>query len=301
MTSKKEEFLRKDRIVKGLTGDGHISIAVVKSTDVVKEAKRRHNLSLANTILLGRSLTGGMLMASNLKGEERINLRLEGNGPIGQIAVEATSNGEIRGYSMNPEAELDYEAISNIGDGLGLGVLSFSKILYNEAQPITGTVELKQGDVNTDLAHYLMQSEQVPSAISVDVGIDEDGEVTEAGGLLIQAMPGAEDDVRDTLEDNVRNMLPLPVRLEQGEYVDEIMHSVMHPHPVKEMDRYPVHFFCRCNRDRFKNALAMVNLEDLKEMEDEGQELVCHFCSEKYRVSREEIQEIISDAKVRMN
>ncbi len=297
----KEEFLKKDRLIKGITSDGHIKITVVKSTDVVKEAKRRHNLSLLNTILLGRSLTGGMLLASNLKGEERINMRLEGNGPIGHLSVEATSNGEIRGYSMHPEVELDYDQTDNIGEGLGVGVLSFSKVLYNEAQPITGTVELIKGDVNSDIAHYLMQSEQVPSAISIDVGIDENGEVTEAGGLLIQAMPGADDSIKTQLEDNVKSMLPLPVRFQQDEYIDDIMHSVMKPMSVKELDRYPVHFFCRCNRKRFKNALALVSLEDLEEMKDDGQELVCHFCGERYNVSRDEIRKIISDAKVRMN
>lgn len=297
----KEEFLKKDRLIKGITSDGYVSVTVVKSTDVVKEAKRRHNLSLLNTILLGRSLTGGMLLASNLKGEERINMRLEGNGPLGQLSVEATSNGEVRGYSMHPEVELDYDQTDNIGEGLGVGVLSFSKILYNEAQPITGTVELIKGDVNSDIAHYLMQSEQVPSAISIDVGIDENGEVTEAGGLLIQAMPGADDSIKTQLEDNVKSMLPLPVRFQQDEYIDNIMHSIMRPMSVKELDRYPVHFFCRCNRKRFKNALALVSLEDLEEMKDDGQELVCHFCGERYNVSRDEIREIISDAKVRMN
>lgn len=297
----KEEFLNKDRIVKGITAEGDFRIAVVKSTDVVKEARRRHNLSLLNSVLLGRTLTGGMLLASNLKGEERINMRLEGNGPIGQLAVEATSNGEIRGYSHNPQLELNYDETEDIGEALGLGVLSFSKILYNEAQPITGTVELQKGDVNTDIAHYLMQSEQVPSAISIDVGIDENGEITEAGGLLVQAMPDAKDDIKSRLEENIGKMMPLPVRLQQGEYIDEIMHSVMSPRQIKEMDRYPVHFFCRCNRDRFKNALSMVNLEDLEEMKHEGQELVCHFCGERYQVSKDEIRELVNEAKVRLN
>ncbi len=297
----KEDFLRKDRIIKGITVEGDFRIAVVKSTDVIKEARRRHNLSLLNSVLLGRTLTGGMLLASNLKGEERINMQLEGNGPIGQLAVEATSNGEIRGYSQNPQLELNYEETEDIGEALGLGVLSFSKILYNEARPITGTVELQKGDINTDIAHYLFQSEQVPSAISIDVGIDENGEITEAGGLIVQAMPEAKDDIKAKLEENISKMMPLPVRLQQGEYIDEIMHSVMAPRQIKELDRYPVHFFCRCNRDRFKNALSMVNLEDLEEMKHEGQELVCHFCGERYQVSKDEIRELVNEAKVRLN
>lgn len=299
--NQKESYLRKDRIVKGITKDGYFKVSVVKTTDVVGEAKHRHHLSLLNTVILGRALTGVMLLASELKGEERVQLRVDGDGPIGMLVTEANSIGEIRGYVQNPDAELEYTTETNLGDGLGNGTLSFSKILYNEAKPITGIVDIIDGNLNTDIVHYLMQSEQIASAISLDVKIDAKGDVLEAGGILIQALPDSPRDKIIQLENNLKNMDKVGQLLADGKYIDDIMTLTMIPYELKELQRYPVHFYCRCSKDRFKDALAMMSYDDLKEIGNEGQELVCHYCNEHYYFSREEIDEIIQYAKIKLN
>lgn len=297
----REKFENKDRIIKGITADGQFKITVVKTTEVVKAARDRHELSYLNSLLLGRVLTGTMLLASNLKGEERIQLRIEGSGPVGTMVAEATSNGEVRGYVTNPALELDYSEQPNWGEAFGPALLNVSKTLYNEAKPITGTVQLVNGNINDDIAYYLLQSEQVASAISLDVGFDDEGNITNAGGILIQALPGAEDENREKLEDNLKNIPQMSALLNDGHYIDDILDMVSASFNAKELDRYPVDFFCRCNKDRFKSALTLVSLDELKEMEITGQELVCHFCNEKYMVSKKEITSIIKNAKVKLN
>lgn len=297
----REKFENKDRLIKGITKDGKFKVTVVKSTDVVRAASERHKLSYLNTLLLGRALTGTMLLASNLKGEERIQFKIEGSGPLSFLIAEATSNGEIRGYVSHSQLELDYSEDVQLGDAFGPAVLTVSKVLYNEAQPISGSVEIVNGNINDDIAYFLHQSEQIDSAISLDVGFDEDGKMTEAGGIMIQAMPDADEDDRLKLEENLKSLPQVSKLLSEGHYIDDIMEMVSTSFNVKELDRYPVDFFCRCNRDRFKNALAMISLEDLEDMEDEGQELVCHYCNESYQISKSEIAEIISEARVKMN
>ena len=293
-----EEYNFKDRLLKGITTDGHFKISVVKTTEVVKTAKENHQLSLLNTVVLGKALTATMLLASELKGEERIQLRMDGDGPIGFIIAEANSVGEIRGYVQNPAAELDYSnPETELGDGIGLGILTFSKVLYNEAEPKTSTIELVKGDVNADVAH----SEQIPSAILVDVGIDEEGNVTQAGGLLIQRMPGAPDGQIDMLQERLGSFPPIDELLNDGQYIDEIMGKAVSPLQVKELNRQPVDFFCRCSRKRFLNALSMLNYEDLKEMDGEGQEMVCQYCNNKEFISKDEIEKIVMDAQAKMN
>ena len=171
----KKDFLTKDRIIKGITDDGFFKVTVVKTTDVVKLAKEKHHLGLLATVVLGRALTGTMLLAAHLKGEERMRLTLQGNGPLELMQAEANSVGEIRGFVKNPQAELDYSKNQQISDGIGIGLLTVSKTLYNEAEPISGTVELVNGNVSADISHYLMQSEQIQSAIHLDVAIGNDG------------------------------------------------------------------------------------------------------------------------------
>lgn len=298
----KDEFQFKDRLIKGIHEEGAFKVSVVKTTDVVKTARKNHSLSLLNTVLLGRALTASMLLASELKGEERIKLRFEGNGPAGMIIAEANRVGEVRGYVQNPGVELDYSnPTTDLGDGLGLGLLTVSKILYNEAEPKTSTIQLIKGDIISDVAHFLAQSEQVLSAILLDVSINDDGSVKEAGGVLIQRLPDAEEKIMTKLQETVENLPPIAQLFEDGLYIDDIMTLAGAPYKVKELDRQPVDFFCRCSPKRFKNALAMLSYEDLKEMKGESQEVVCHYCGNSLSISSEEIHEMAESARAKLN
>lgn len=291
----KEAFLNKDRIVRGITEDGFLKIAVVKTTDVVREAKRRHGLSLLSTVLLGRAMTGAMLIAADLKGEERVQVRFEGKGPVGALYVEANHVGEIRGYVKHPQAELNYEEGQTLVDGLGIGLLHFTKTLFNEAQPVTGTVALPYSNITGDFAHYLLNSEQVPSAILLDVGIDEQGEVSESVGILVQALPDAPEEHIATIEKNFEAMEPLSTLIQKGMDIGDLMKHALDPLPCKELKRSPVHFFCRCTKDRFKSLLLTLGADELRTLQDQSQELVCHHCNEHYEITSDEIKALIKE------
>lgn len=297
----KEKFKNKDRLIKGISEDGHLKISVVKATDAIKKAKKNHNLSLLNTVLLGRTMIGSLLLASELKGEERIRVRAEGDGPSKLLVAEANRVGEVRGYAQVPDAQLDYSDDASLGDGIGIGVLTVSKTLYNEAEPQHSSIELVKGNITDDLAFYMVQSEQVPSAVLLDVGLDDDGNITEAGGVLIQRLPDAPEDIIDKLQEKMKNFASIDELLARGDYIDDIMQKAMNPVAVKELDRQPVDFFCRCSRKRFVNALSMLGYEDLKEISDEGQELVCHFCNEHYQITKQEIEDLLQETKAKMN
>jgi len=299
---KRADYEFKDRLIKGITEDGNFKVSVIKTTDVIKDAKERHGLSLLNTVLLGKTLTAAMLLASELKKEERIQLRLDGNGPVGSILAEANSLGEIRGYVANPEVELDYTKPGVvIGDGIGLGILTYTKVLYNEAEPRSSSIEIVNGDINSDVAQYLAQSEQIPSAVILDVGISEDGEITEAGGLLLQRLPGAPEGQIDMLQERLVSFPPIDELLSDGQYIDEIMSKALSPIKVKELGRQLIDFFCRCSKERFLTALPMLGIEDLKEMEGEGQEVSCHYCNNREEITKEEISQLITEAQAKLN
>lgn len=300
--SLKERFQFKDRLIKGIDENGQFKISVVKTTDVVQTAKTNHNLSLLNSVLLGRTLTASMLLASELKGEERIRLKLEGSGPVGMLVAEANRAGEIRGYSHNPSVELNYsDENTSIGDGLGAGLLTVSKTLYNEAEPRTSTIQLVKGDVNADIAHYMAQSEQVLSAFLLDVSLKDNGDIKQAGGLLIQRLPEAGESSMKTLQETLSELPPISDLFEEGEYIDAVMERASKPFKVKELDRQPVHFFCRCTPERFINALAMLSYDELKDLKGESQEIVCHYCGKKLMVSEQEIEAIAESARAKLN
>ncbi len=296
----KKTFLYRDRLLRAITADGSCRIAVVKSTGLARQAQRSHRLALLSSVLLGRALTGAALLASTLKGQERIQLVFEGRGPVGLVVAEASCNGEVRGYVRNPLASIDQEKGEVLGDGILPGLLSVSKTLYNKAKPVVGSVELIGGNISEDLAHYLFQSEQIHSAVQLDVMLDEKGEVAEAGGVLVQALPGASEDIAGLIEENIRNMPPVHELIGNG-YIEKLLGAVTRGLEIKELDRYPVDFFCRCSRLRFKKALALLRPEELMTMKKEQEELVCHYCGKRYLFSRKEIDTMVRKSQVSRN
>ena len=307
--SKLDEYKFKDRLIKGISDRGDFKISVVKTTELVQEAVERHQLGVLSSVLLGRTLTASLLLASELKGEERIQLRFDGDGPVGMILAEANSVGEVRGYVRHPQATLSEDALldqeprtgSGVGLGLGIGVLNVSKTLYNEAEPRNSSIEIINGDITQDIAYYLMQSEQIPSAVMLDISLNEQGEVVQAGGLLIQRLPGAKENVMDRLSESLKNFPSISSLLEEEEYIDSIMHKAAGDFGVRELDRRPVHFFCRCSRERFIRGLAMLSYNELKELEGEPQELVCQYCGTTERITEGEIAQLALEAKAALN
>ena len=297
----KEEFFWKDRFVKGISLDNTIRITVVKTTEVVETARKNHELSATATVLLGRALTGAMLLSSQLKGEERVRLSIEGDGPLGTIIAEANYVGEVRGYVENPQAELDWLNGAQLPDAIGKGVVRFSKILYNEAKPTTGIVEITDGTITGDIAHYIEQSEQIPSMIALDVQLNEVGEVTHAVGLLVQGMPDASKSELEHIQSQVLKLPPLGLMMERGLYIDDIMVNAMGDVKVREIDRTPVHFYCRCTKDRFVDALSMLNVDELAEMKQDDQELVCQYCNKHYIIDKDEVSTLHLQAVAKLN
>jgi molecular chaperone Hsp33 len=297
----KEKFLKKDRIIKGIADQESVKISVIKTTDVIKEAQNRHKLSPAVAVMLGRTMTGTMLIAAQLKGEERIKVTVQNDGPLGNIYAEANSVGEMRGYVSRPQTYIDWTKVSDITEVIGDGTLKVEKVIYNEAKPISGVVALADKTITGDFVHYLGQSEQVKSMLALDVQIDEDGMVSEAGGILVQALPGADESLLKGIHDLIKNFPPLGNQFAEGAYIDDIMNMVLLPAQPKELDRYPVHFFCRCNKDRFVDALALLSVDDLETMNSEDQEVICHFCNEKYVIEKETVQKLFMKAKTKLN
>lgn len=298
--SKLNEYKFKDRLIKGISDKGDFKISVVKTTELVKEAVARHGLDILSAVLLGRTMTASLLLASELKGEERIQLRFDGDGPVGMILAEANSVGEVRGYVRHPKAVLTGEG-ADLGKGIGIGVLNVSKTLYNEAEPRNSSIEIIHGDIVQDIAFYLAQSEQIPSAVMLDVSLDEKGAIHQAGGLFIQRLPGAKSGVMDTLSEHLKSFPSIAALLEDDVYIDVIMQKAAGEFNVRELDRRPVHFFCRCSRERFIRGLAMLSYDELRELEGEPQELVCQYCGTREKIGTDIIGQLALEAKAALN
>ncbi len=156
-----------DYLVRSITKDGSIRGLAAVSTDLVEEGCRRHGAYPTAAAALGRALTGGILLGALLKSGQRVALKFEGDGPLKKIVVEAESNGAVRGYVANPQVHLPPKnGKLDVAGGVGkTGLLTVSKDLRLK-EPYRGIVQLVSGEIAEDLAFYLAESEQVPSALA---------------------------------------------------------------------------------------------------------------------------------------
>ena len=208
----------KDYAVRAIVAGGKIRALAAVTTGLVEEARHRHDTAPVVTAALGRLLTAGALLGLTLKGEDRLTIRLQGNGPLGKIVVDANSLGVVRGYVENPQVYLSLtsEGKLPVGDAVGKeGFIYLTKDLGLK-EPYTGSAPLVSGEIAEDLANYFAFSEQLPCAVSLGVLVDKEEWVLQAGGFIIQIFPGLDEETIEHLEKTLSNTPPISSILHQG-------------------------------------------------------------------------------------
>jgi molecular chaperone Hsp33 len=282
-----------DYIARAIAANGNIRAFGATTTELVNEARHRHDSWPTTTAALGRALTGTALLSATLKDRrESITLRIEGDGPSGGIVCDADEQGQVRGYVRNPHVDLDSkEGKFDVGGAVGRGHLFLTRHLAIEGT-YTGSAEIVSGEIAEDLAYYLTKSEQTPSAVALGVRVAPDGSVTAAGGYMIQLMPGASEEEREQLEVNIQAMGAVSKAVEEGLTPEEILGSILVGIDFKVLERRDLHFACRCSRERGLAAIATLDPGEIEKMieEDQGAEMNCHFCNEVYHFTAAELR-----------
>jgi molecular chaperone Hsp33 len=166
---------------------------------------------------------------------------------------------------------------------------------------VTGVIELQKSDVGSDLAHYFNQSEQIPTAVLMDVVLDETGKIIHSSGFMVQAMPGYSMIELKVIFDSIINHARLSEAFEGEADLEIIMHKLI-PIEFSASSKLPVDFFCRCTKDNFIKAIHTFDLKEIEEMKKVGHnELVCQYCNKHYTITDEEFDTIIEKVKAQKN
>ena len=293
-----------DQLIRATAAEGGIRAVGVITTRLTEEARVRHKLSYVATAALGRTMSAGLLLASNMKrAESRINIRIKGNGPLEGILVDAGLDGTVRGYVGNPDIELPPNSKGKLDVGGAVGHDGYLYIVRDVGYgyPYSSTVELVSGEIGDDLTHYLITSEQTPSALVLGVFVGAEG-VTAAGGILIQVLPKAARDeaLVQTLESRVAGLAGFTPLLQAGKTLPEILEGLLGDMGLEILpETQLVRFHCGCSFNRVLGALKMLGEAELQDMieKDDGAEATCHFCGQVYQASSDELAQLISDLK----
>lgn len=289
-----------DYMIRATAADGQIRAFAATTKEMVETAKNAHNTSPIATAALGRLMTAAAMMGSDLKGEgELLTLRIEGDGPIGGLLVTADGKGDVKGYAFNPDVMLPPNAQGklDVGGSLGLGVLSVIKDIGLK-EPYVGQTQLITGEIAEDLTYYFATSEQVPSSVALGVLMSKDNTVRQAGGFIIQLLPGASDEIIDRLEAKLSGISSITSLLDAGKTPEEILKDILGEFGLEILKKMPVQFHCDCERSRVEKAIISIGRKEIQDMIDEGKEIEvnCQFCNKHYKFSVDELGEMLKKA-----
>ena len=291
----------KDYIVRAIAADSQIRAFAAVTTETVETARQDHNTSPVATAALGRLLTAGSMMGVMMKGDKDIlTLQVKGDGLIQGITVTADSKGRVKGYVGNPEVIIPANAKGklDVSGAVGNGFLQVIKDMGLK-EPYVGQVALQTGEIAEDLTYYYATSEQTPSSVALGVLMNKDNTVRQAGGFIIQLMPGASEAVISALEKKIGEIHSITTLLDVGNTPETILQYILGDLGLEINEKLPAKFTCNCNKSRIERALISVGKKDIQEMIDDGKpiEVNCHFCNKNYTFDVDELKDILEKAR----
>jgi molecular chaperone Hsp33 len=284
-----------DYIVRALSISGGIRLLVATAAELAREVCALQGASATVSIALGRGLAGGALMGALLKPGQRVALKFEGNGPLAKLIVEADSDGAVRASAGNPAAEAEpLEGRWNVPGLLGrAGFLTVSKDLGLGGEPYHGMVQLRTSEIGDDLAYYLTESEQVPSAVGLGALLDEAGTVSVCGGFLVQTLPGVDQTEIEQIMANITELPSLSAVLQEGGpelLIQRLFDSVAYT----LLETRDIFFRCGCSREKVERALLSFGPDELRDMgvRENGAEAICEFCRQTYSFDQADMERL---------
>ena len=290
----------KDKIIKCLAYNKKISIICANTTELVDKAKDIHELSPVVTAAFGRMLTITAIMATEMKNsKDKLSVQIKGNGPIGMMIATASNYPKIKGCVENPNIDLPLNGNNKLDVGRAVGHEGYINIIKDIGlkEPYKGISPLISGEIAEDFANYFVNSEQRNSAVGLGVLVDRNG-VKASGGYLINAMPGSTEEDISKIEAAIFNAGAISKMLDQKLTLEEIAKKVTGDKNIEIIEENIVPIYeCDCSKEHMADGLATIGKEELQKIieEDEGAEILCHFCNKKYNFSKSELEEILKN------
>ena len=296
----------KSRIIRGVSKNARFF--VINSTNVVQKALEIHKCSPTAIAGFGRFLTAGLIMGASLKGDDKLSLITDTDGPVNNMVVTADANGHIKGYLSNPQADLPLKPIVNqpdVANLIGKGSLRVIKDMGLK-EPYCGLSEIQTGEIATDIAYYYVTSEQTPTVIALGVDLQDEKTVRSAGGYMVQLFPGADEKFIDLLEAKIkaiRNVTELfkggmdlerIVKLLYEDMSDETYQKLVEDYEI--LEEREVSYYCDCNKEKYYKGLITLGKEEILNLLEELNgtiETECHFCGKKYQFTKEDFKEFL--------
>jgi molecular chaperone Hsp33 len=291
-----------DKLIHGIAADATVRVMAAITTNSVREAVRRHQTSPTVSVALGRVLTGTLLLGSSLKDFDRLTVKIESRGAVEGIIAETIGDGKVRGYVKNPLADLPQKADGSfdvagiVGKGMFVVIRESGFDVGLHHEPYIGSVPIETGEIAEDFAHYLLKSEQIPSAVLLGVLLQpEEPFVTCAGGVMIQMLPTADTNVAVMIEDTIKHAPQLTSAIKEGATPEDLLKMTLGIIDYEILGEKEVKFECNCSFERAVQLISSLGKREVESMleEDKGATMTCGFCSNIYTLDENDLRRIL--------
>lgn len=295
-----------DPLLRALLRGRTLRVVAVSLGELAGEVAARHQVQGQLAVALGRAAASALLLAvTSAKDDQRVTLHVMGDGPVRAITADALAWGGVRVYaSIDGELPPAGATARSLAGLVGKGHVGVVRDL-GLRERYKGEAAITSGEIDEDVEHYLRISEQIDSALGADVLLDAEGRPRGGAALLLQALPGADDDARDAIA-------ALRERLRAGALaaylatasapleLTALITALLPEEPLDTLEPSEARFYCPCTRERVRTTLKMLGETELLDMIREGRpaEVICNFCRERYEVDVAELAELL-DAKGR--
>ena len=287
-----------------VAGDGMFRGAIYNGTRMVNQMRAQHNLGILETLVLGQAELCAALMIQTMKGRERVTFRYDTDGPAAGFSVEADSSGFVRGYIFQDKIPVDHEITNwDLTDFFGGGIVSITRDIEGAKAPQTGTTEIKFRNIAKDLAWHFAKSEQTNTAFSTGIQFDKKGNVVGAGGLFMQALPGAggakddnkvdADAKRDAMIQNAERAFGACPSLGQwfseGQKREPLIKGLFREFNPKIVLERGVVYDCPCSAAGFADSIKHIGKEELDDIlanDPDPIEVSCKNCASVYKIPK---------------
>ncbi|RWU23535.1 Hsp33 family molecular chaperone HslO [Pseudomonas alkylphenolica] len=246
--------------------------------------------------LLGELMAAAALLVGTLKFDGLLILQAQSSGPVPLLAIECTSEHEIRGLARYVAEQIQDDA--TLADLMPGGHLVLTIIPVN-GQRYQGTVELDGKDLSECFTNYFVMSQQINTCITLAA----DG--LRARGLLVQQLPADRQKDIEEREESWSHVKALANTVKAEELLgldnETMLHRLYHEDAVRLFDIQPLHFRCSCSRERSANALVSLGEQDALALVNEhgGKiEVDCQFCNQHYVFDAADIEQLFAGGGV---
>ena len=282
-----------NKYYKALIFDNQLTLSILDTTDMVNDAIKIHGLSPLAAAALGRTMTVCTFMSANLKSDkDKLYVTVAGNGVGGKITV--CGNGELcmRGSIDNPKADLPLKSNGKLDVGGCVGKEGRITVVRSMGlkEPYSGSCGLVSGEIAEDFTAYYALSEQTPTAIALGVKIGKDLSCVGAGGVIIQALPNAEEENLIKAENIINSLSALSTIIEEKgidylvkEYFGDIKYEELHPE-----------YKCLCSKEYIEGLLVSLGKKEIDDIIKEKGcvEVSCQFCDKVYKFTQEDTDKL---------